>query len=72
MDEIKKAIEDLANWYYRLKPQGGEIEERIKACNSRDELNSLKDDISKTKDSSLYTAFNEKIIELAAREGLTK
>ncbi len=72
LEEDKKTVEDLANWFYLLEPVNSDIEEKIRLCNTKEQLALLKDEIAATKDKSIYASFNDKIIELDAREKLAK
>lgn len=69
---LKESIEDLANWFYLLEPINSDIEEKIRLCNTKEQLALLKDEIAATKDKAIYASFNDKIIELDAREKLAK
>lgn len=72
LEESKKMVEDLANWFYLLEPINSDIEEKIRLCNTKEQLALLKDEIAATKDKSIFASFNDKIIELDAREKLVK
>lgn len=72
IEEDKKTVEDLANWLYLLEPINSDIEEKIRLCNTKEQLALLKDEIAATKDKAIYASFNDKIIELDAREKLAK
>lgn len=69
---VKDELTDLANWFYLLEPINSDIEEKIRLCNTKEQLALLKDEIALTKDKSIYASFNDKIIELDAREKLAK
>ncbi len=71
-EELQNLIESMANWYYRISPVGSELESKIKACNNREELDSLKEEIKTTGDKNIYATFNDKILELNARQALEK
>lgn len=70
LEDAKEMIQDAANWFYRTAPQGSDLEAKIKACNNKEELDSLKEDVKKTDDKNIFRTFNDKILELNARESL--
>jgi uncharacterized protein YpiB (UPF0302 family) len=72
LEDSKKLVEDLANWFYLLEPTSSAIEDKINACNSKEELATLKDEIAATNDKNVFAKFNQKIIELNDRESKTK
>lgn len=72
VEEVQRLIESMANWFYRVSPVGSELEIKIKACNSKEELDTLKEEVEKTQDKNIYSTFNDKILELNACEALAK
>ncbi len=72
MAELKEKIEEMANWYYKVSPRGSELEAKIRACNNRQELDLLKKDVEATQDKSIFSTFNDKILEINSRESLSK
>lgn len=80
-EEIKPVVEDLANWIYLLNPKFEseenkelkwlfpymELEERIKNANTKEELDSLADEVKSVEKESqtrVFWIYNEKKIKL--------
>lgn len=67
MEQIKKDVLDLANWFFLVKPNEWEVSPliaKIQKCTSKEELEWIQQEVVDSKDVATIREWNAKMIEI--------